>query len=47
VAFFSNLFRVETATFASVRALCVNAEEVFHDLEALTLNVSRASYIHR
>jgi hypothetical protein len=45
VAFFSNLLHSETAIFATVRALCVNAEEVFHDLEGLTLAVSRASYV--
>jgi hypothetical protein len=45
VASFSDLFRSETAIFASAMALCVNAEEIFCDSEALTLTVSRASYI--
>jgi hypothetical protein len=45
VAFFSNLFGSETAIFASAMALCVNAEEIFCDSEALTLTASRASYI--
>jgi hypothetical protein len=32
VAFTSNLFRFEPTSFASVTALCVNMEEIFHDL---------------